>query len=70
MSISLVNELISQIEIFDALELQAARDYWVMEQELINPELKDTLKRIRLDEERHSRTCREIIEFLKNRTAS
>ena len=69
MSISLVNELISHIEIFDALELQAARDYGIMEQELINPELKDTLKRIRLDEERHSRACREIIEFLKNRTA-
>ena len=70
MSISLVNELISQIEIFDALELQAARDYGIMEQELINPELKDTLKRIRLDEERHSRVCREIIEFLTNRPAA
>ncbi len=67
MSISLVDELIGQIEIFDALELEAARDYGIMERELVNSELKETLRGIRLDEERHSIACREIIEFLKNR---
>ena len=70
MSISLIDELIGQIEIFDALELEAARDYGIMERELVNSELKKTLRGIRLDEERHSRVCQEIIEFLKNRPAA
>ncbi len=70
MSISLIDELIGQIEIFDALELEAARDYGIMERELVNSELKETLRGIRLDEERHSRVCQEIIEFLKNRPAA
>lgn len=70
MSFSLIDELIGQIEIFDALELEAAHDYGVMEQELVNQELRETLKKIIIDEQYHSKMCREIIESLKNRPSA
>jgi rubrerythrin len=68
MTSSLIDNLIGQIEIFDALELKAVEDYTVIEKELTNSEFKDIVGQIRDDEIRHSKICREIIEFLKNRT--
>ena len=61
----LLDDLIAQIEIFDALELEAVHDYSSMEQELTNPELRETIGRIRVDEQYHSKMCREVIDFLK-----
>lgn len=62
----LLDDLIAQIEIFNALELEAVHDYSIMEQELANPELRDTISRIRTDEQYHSKMCLEIIDFLKD----
>ena len=63
----LTDDLIGQIEIFDALELKAAEEYAVMENELANAEFKEIIGRIRVEELYHSKLCKEIITFLKNR---
>jgi len=57
--------LIGQIEIFEALELAAERDYEIIEKGLINPELKKTIGAIRADEMRHAEICQNIIDFLR-----
>lgn len=67
MTSRLIDNLIGQIEIFDSLELKAVADYTIIENELTNLEFKSTIGGIRLDEMYHSRMCREIIEFLKNK---
>lgn len=64
----LIDDLIGQIEIFDSLELKAVEDYTVIEKELTNPKFKEVIGQIRVDEIYHSKLCREIIEFLNNRT--
>lgn len=67
MTSRLIDSLIGQIEIFDSLELKAVADYTVMELELTNAKFKETIGSIRIDEIFHSKMCREIIEFLKNK---
>ena len=57
--------LIGQIEIFEAIELAAERDYETIENGLISPELKKTIGAVRADEMRHAEICQNIIEFLK-----
>jgi rubrerythrin len=59
------DSLAAQIEIFKALELAAARDYGIIEQELINLRFKKTMGAIRDDEMSHATLCQEIIDFLK-----
>lgn len=66
----MIEDLIGQIEIFNALELKAVTDYTVIEKELVNSEFKKTIGQIRDDEIYHSKICLEIIEFLGNRTPS
>jgi len=68
MTSRLIDNLIGQIEIFDSLELKAVEDYTVIEKELTNHEFKEIIGQIRIDEMYHSKICREIIEFLNNRT--
>ena len=63
----IIDDLIGQMEIFDSLELQAAEDYALIENELTNPEMKEIVGQIRVDERYHSKMCREIIDALKNR---
>lgn len=64
------NDLLGQIEVFDSLELQAAEDYAVIEKELTNPEFKEIVDHIRVEELGHSNLCREILAFLRNRKES
>lgn len=68
MTSRLIDSLIGQIEIFDSLELKAVADYTVIERELLNATFKETIRGIRMDEMYHSKMCREIIDFLKNRS--
>lgn len=68
MTSRLIDNLIGQIDIFDSLELKAVEDYTVMERELTNQKFKEIIGQIRIDEMYHSKMCREIIEFLNNRT--
>lgn len=65
----LIDNLIGQVEIFDSLELKAVEDYTVIEKELKNQEFKDIVGQIKVDEMYHSKMCREVIDFLKNRPA-
>ncbi len=63
----LIDNLIGQIEIFDALELQAAGDYADIVRDLNNEKFRDIIDHIRIDELYHSKMCREIIDFLNQR---
>lgn len=58
------DDLIAQIEVFDSLELEAAREYGIMENELTNPGFKELVGKIRIDELYHSKMCREVIDYL------
>lgn len=65
MTSPLRDALIGQIEIFEALELAAERDYEIIEKELFNLEFKKTIGAIRADEMRHAEICQNIIDFLR-----
>lgn len=65
MTSPLRDALIGQIEIFEALELAAERDYEIIEKELFNLEFKKTIGAIRADEMHHAEICQAIIDFLK-----